>query len=535
VLGQIVNVFNAPAEGGIDALAIGGTACNVGTSPVHWNGSIGRSPVIRQNLFRYTIVDGAGRFEQVGMSWLKHGFFAVQGTYCCQCLAEPGTDYLGVGCADTYVAGINAAQAFLTPNWEVNAHTGEFPHPASDPPWSGSVARRLQVALADLVPTGGTSGARYFAEGLYVARDDARAGNQDDNASWRELSVAGGPADFDFDLYPSSHTERGQPAIRAWRKIDPEVRYAEVRVPGDGLLVLCWRVTALASGGWRYEYALYNMNADRNVGVFSVPVPEGVAASNVGFHDVDYHSGDGPGGVDLDGADWPGTRTGGALTWACAPESQDPGANALRWGTLYDFRFDSPTPPRAATATLGLWKSGSPARLEVGIEAPSGPLETVCVGDGSLAPCPCGNEGGRQRGCAHSGSPAGARLAAAGSARLSADDLELTSSGERRTALSIFLQGDREIAPVPFGDGLLCLGGHRLRLYVRAATGGTAVAPLAGEPRIAARSAALGDPIPPDGTRWYQVAYRDPVAAFCPDPPGSSFNASNGLRILWGP
>jgi hypothetical protein len=118
---------------------------------------------------------------------------------------------------------------------------------------------------------------------------------------------------------------------------------------------------------------------------------------------------------------------------------------------------------------------------------------------------------------------------------LSADDLELTSSGERRTALSIFLQGDREIAPVPFGDGLLCLGGHRLRLYVRAATGGTAVAPLAGEPRIAARSAALGDPIPPDGTRWYQVAYRDPVAAFCPDPPGSSFNASNGLRILWGP
>ena len=370
VLGQITNVFNAPAEGALDAIAIGGTACNVGTAPVAWDGSSGTSPVIRQNLFRYSIVDGASRFEQVGTSWLKHGFFAVQQTFCCPCLAEPGNTLLGVGCADTYVAGINAAQAFLTPSWEVNAHTGEMPHPGSDPPWSGTVARRLQVAKSDLVPTGGGSGARYVAEGLYVARDDALAGNDDNNASWRELSVTGGPGEFDLDLAPNAVTQRGHPAIRAWRKLDPEVRYAEVRVPGDGLVIVCWRVTELAAGTWRYEYAVYNMNSHRSVGAFALPVPDDVDVANAGFHDVAYHSGDGPGDVDFSGADWPAVRVPGALTWACAREARDPSANALRWGTLYNFRFDAPRPPRTVTAILGLWRPGSPWRVPVEVECP---------------------------------------------------------------------------------------------------------------------------------------------------------------------
>ncbi len=535
IVGNIVNVYNAPSEGAIDALALGATACNVGTAPIDWNGSVGASPVIRQNLYRYKVVAGAGRFEQVGLSWLKHGFFAVQETFCCTCQPEPGNDRLGLGCSDTYVAGINAAQAYLTPNWEVNAHTGAFPFPSADPPWSGTVARRLQVALADLEPTGGVGAARYFAEGLYVARDDATAGNQNNNASWREFAVTGGTNDYDFDLAPGSHTECGDAALRVWRKIDPAVRYAELQIPGDGLLMLCWRVTPLGGGMWHYEYALQNLNADRNVGSFSLPVPQGVAIANVGFHAVHYHSGDGPGDVNFSAVDWLGTLAGGALTWATETEAQNASANALRWGTLCNFRFDAPRPPRSATATLGLWKSGTPARVTLAVEAPGDVLlESFCPGDGSLVSCPCGNDGATDHGCENSAQTGGARLSWTGSSSLSADDLVLTSSGERSRSFSILLQGDQEISPANFGDGLRCAGGNLIHLYVGDAAAGAVTFPQPGDPSISARSAARGAPIPPNGARSYQVYYRDPAASFCPDPPGGAFNVSNGLRAIWG-
>jgi len=535
VLGDIVNVFNATAEGPIDALAIGGAACNVGTAPVDWDGSVGASPVIRQNLFRYKIVDGAGRFEQVGMSWLKHGFFAVQESFCCTCQAEAGNARLGVGCTDIYVAGFNAAQMYLTPNWEVNAHTGVFPHPASDPPWSGTVARRLQVELADLETTGGASGTRYFAEGLYVARDDARAGNQNDNASWREMSVAGGPSDFTLDLLPGSHTERARAAIEAWRKIDPAVRCAEIQIPGDGRLILCWRVTPLAGSMWRYEYALYNMNSDRDVGSFALPLPTGMPLANVEFHVPRYHSGDGPGDVDFSHADWQLTTIFGTVAWTTETEAQNPSANALRWGTLANFRFDAPRPPRTVTATIGLWKSGSPNAVHVEIDGPRDfSVESFCAGDGGIQPCPCGNSGIARHGCENSASTGGAMLTWTGEPTLASDDLVLTSSGETSSALSIVMQVDVEVLATFYGDGLRCFGGTARRLYVEHANGGTVVAPGPGDPSISARSAALGVPIQPNDSRIYQIVYRDPTASFCPPPLGGSFNASNGLRVLWG-
>ena len=42
---------------------------------------------------------------------------------------------------------------------------------------------------------------------------------------------------------------------------------------------------------WRYEYAVRNHNSHRSAASFSVPA-SGAGVSNVGFHDVDYHSGE---------------------------------------------------------------------------------------------------------------------------------------------------------------------------------------------------------------------------------------------------
>ena len=148
--------------------------------------------------------------------------------------------------------------------------------------------------------------------------------------------------------------------------------------------------------------------------------------------------------------------------------------------------------------------------------------------------CPCANDGATGRGCENSSGTGGALLSAVGNASLGADTLVLTSSGERPTAVSIFLQGTVEIAPTTYGDGLRCTGGALKRLYTRNAVGGTVTAPLVGDPSVSARSAALGQPIPVEATRLYQVYYRDGAPSFCPSPPGGTFNVSNGLRIVWG-
>jgi glucose/arabinose dehydrogenase len=158
----------------------------------------------------------------------------------------------------------------------------------------------------------------------------------------------------------------------------------------------------------------------------------------------------------------------------------------------------------------------------------------ICFGDGTGGSCPCGNRGSTGHGCENSAATGGAQLAYAGNARLSADTLVFMSAGELSSALSICLQGDAETSPTIFGDGLRCAGGHLKRLYVKSASGGNLTVPILGDPSVSTRSAALGSPIAPGSLRVYQTYYRDPSSAFCPTPPGSTFNASSGLRVRWG-
>jgi hypothetical protein len=164
-----------------------------------------------------------------------------------------------------------------------------------------------------------------------------------------------------------------------------------------------------------------------------------------------------------------------------------------------------------------------------------GGIQSICFGDGSGADCPCFNFGGAGRGCENSATTGGAILTATGTPSLSSDTLVLTSSGERPTAFSLFLQGDLEVSPLVFGDGLRCTGGSLKRLYSKNAVSGAVTAPTGADPSITTRSAALGDTIPAFGTRLYQVYYRDPTASFCASPTGGTFNISNALRVVWGP
>jgi hypothetical protein len=158
---------------------------------------------------------------------------------------------------------------------------------------------------------------------------------------------------------------------------------------------------------------------------------------------------------------------------------------------------------------------------------------TFCFGDGSLpVACPCGNSGASGHGCNNSAATGGALLTAAGTVQ--PDTVVLTSSYELPSALSIFLQGNALLPqPVPFGDGLRCIGGTLKRLYTKHAVAGVVSAPAAGDPSITTQSANLGDPIAHGTMREYLVYYRDPSLTFCPSPQGSTFNASQSISITW--
>jgi hypothetical protein len=166
-------------------------------------------------------------------------------------------------------------------------------------------------------------------------------------------------------------------------------------------------------------------------------------------------------------------------------------------------------------------------------EGSAGAFDAFCFGDVLAAACPCGNDGDDGHGCENSSLTGGAILIATGVARLSADTVRFTSSGEKPTALSIFLQGSTAIAPTAYGDGVRCTGGTLKRLYAKSAVAGVVFAPQPGDLSVSARSAFLNATIPLGATREYQVYYRD-NGAFCDAPQGSNFNVSNGILVAWG-
>lgn len=525
IVGDLSDVLNTTPVNGVDAVALGTTSCNIGTALLNWVASTNDHPVIRQNVYRYKLTDGAGRFEQVGMSWLKHGFTSLQQNLCCTC--QPGGDgsHLGLGCSDPYDASLNGNQFSAGPNWQVNAHTGEFTYPPTGPAFSGTVARRCQIALADLELTAGNT-TRFFGEGQYVTKDDAAAGNQNNNVSWRELTVAGASTNYSLDF--SGFTQREQPAIRAWAQAESGVTLGEVQVPNDGLVIVGSKATQLAPALWRYEFAVHNMNSARNVGTVAVPLPADGSLANVETHHVPYHDGDGPGGVNFSALEWAFARDGGHVVFTTETQAANVRANAIRWGTLYNFRFDSSAPPAAGSVRLGLWTPGTPSFVDVSAEVPAeGAVHMVCAGDASEAACPCGNTGAFARGCASSRFANGALLWASGTPSVSNDTFALSALDVTGNTC-LFFQGDTLAAPLIFDDGLTCASGAIVRLGMRVTAGFESAYPQPGDPSVSVRGAlpALG------GTYVYQVHYRNTATSFCPP---ATANRTNALQVLWSP
>jgi hypothetical protein len=166
-------------------------------------------------------------------------------------------------------------------------------------------------------------------------------------------------------------TVRQMPAIRAWQDFDPTVNEQDVRVPGEGLFIVSSKATDNGDGTWLYAYAIHNLNSDRSGQSFSIPTG-GATLTDVGFHSPFYHSGDGMNGNTYPNTDWTYSDAGGAATWSSETFAQNANANALRWGTTYSFWFTSSDAPTTATASMTLFKPGTPSDVSFEVVAPQG-------------------------------------------------------------------------------------------------------------------------------------------------------------------
>jgi hypothetical protein len=382
IVGDIPSMGQFGSTGTQVGLGVGTTSCNNGTVPLDWFAlSNTDHPVIPQNLYRMS--GGASnndRFEQVGQSWLKHAFTALEDDACgfgCNTSGCSTGTHLCPGCSDPYDASLNASQGGLGSRACVNPFTGVFPSTAANHTGHThtGTTHRLLVEMSDLDTTM-NPGATYFAEAQYVTPHEyvwcqANPGqcNMYNNASYRRFTVSGTTS---FTFSPVGATVRMIPAINAWtgatiNPIEP--------VPGtDGRAFIAYRVTGPVAGVWHYEYAIYNQNLDRGIQSFSVPLGAGVTVSNIGFHAPLNHPGIAndctQGGAGYSNAAWTSNQTASALSWSSETFAQNQNANAIRWGTLYNFRFDSNSPPQAANATIGFFKTGAP--ITVGIQGPAG-------------------------------------------------------------------------------------------------------------------------------------------------------------------
>ena len=154
-----------------------------------------------------------------------------------------------------------------------------------------------------------------------------------------------------------------------------------------------------------------------------------------------------------------------------------------------------------------------------GIPDVCGTGSTLCVGDGSVAPCPCGNQSapGSGEGCSSSLGH-GAVIFSTGSWGPLPNNFRLHIAKARATQPTVLVRGSSLIA-VPFKDGLLCMGNPTQRVEV-----------LFTHPSGYAQTwSPIGaNPLSPGASTYFQFWYRDPGGV---SPCGNGSNFTAAIRV----
>ena len=194
-----------PIGSGTVGLGVSTTSCNKGDMTANWFELPNVDhPLMLANLYRLRTVAGSDRLEQIGQSWLKHGFGSSNDDECGFGCQGARFNELGVGCSDTYGAWqfepCGIANGLMAPRSAINPYTVEMAegpllgpgggcdlnYPSAnheghnhttDPNtnFASGISHRLQVRDVDLMPEL-NPGVRYFVEGQYLSPHEAREG-----------------------------------------------------------------------------------------------------------------------------------------------------------------------------------------------------------------------------------------------------------------------------------------------------------------------------------------------------------------------
>lgn len=319
----------------------------------------------------YRIKDG--RIDQLGYyARLKHGFAAGSESFCRICPVMGVYPYLTPGCADTYYAtqngGSGGSAAPMGVRWDVDPVTGYFPYPSTST--TGQAGFRIPSAM---INTTQRIGARYFAELQFIAADDAMAGNGLNNVSHREMQHASFDRSENSSLFIGI-TQRSEPAILAWAHSDPAVLAEHADFSDRGITCRFWvasKAQPNPDGTWTYIYSVFNLNADRAAAALMIPRLRGVAAATPQFWMPPLEHANAP----YNNIPWAWLATPEHIGFACTELfTQNPNANALRWGVMATMSFVSTRPPQDGLARLDLFKPGNDSEqqnLAVRVRMPS--------------------------------------------------------------------------------------------------------------------------------------------------------------------
>ena len=370
IVGSLPDISRYGVVNGIAAYAVGTTSCNIGNDFLLWEGDNNNHPTIGQNMYRVEQLDnGCSRIEHIGMSWLKHGFCALQGTLCGSCSNPAGggcPPILGWNCSDPYSSGLNGGQGGLGPKSEVNASIGFFPYPYSSPSYPATIGRRLNVFSADMdLASYPASSTNYFVEGQYIHPQDAAACRSFNNASYREVTRSGN-LNNGYNLNLINSTRQMTPAIFAWKEIDPDVdirtfELSKCSTSGlNEMFHIGVKVCDIGNGMWHYEYAVYNLDCDKAFQSFEVPLNGTYENAEQAF--AVYHSNEVYANESWDVGYESST---GTLKWNSDTFAQNEEANALRWNTMHTFSFDTSDPPVEGQARLNTFKDSTEIMLDL--------------------------------------------------------------------------------------------------------------------------------------------------------------------------
>ena len=366
-LGQLYGIGVAGREGtfpaGDNGLSMATTSCNVGSVDVEWFAAMFEDhPGIAMNLYRIS----GDRFEQIGQSWIKHGFFALSSSQCTPCQNPSNGTYLGVGCSDTYGFGNNSSRTWLGPRdeWNANAGTwectgshfdGASPNCIRNHGGSGHgpIDHRLRVSDKLL----GNPGSDYYYEAFYLVRDDNDIFN---NAGYKPVTMSWTGSTWSFGSSGFSTPPIEGPAIQAYGDDRTHLQ------TNEGELYVAWVVTDLGEDNWRYTYSVYNFTFDPAIRAIGIPVDDGfnldLTKAGMSFYvdqEMPYLS-----------SNWNVTHENGMLVFATPNTHQDtPLANACRWGSTYSFWFECDAPPSGTAGSIMSLEVFDPASAITSLDA----------------------------------------------------------------------------------------------------------------------------------------------------------------------